>query len=82
MAAYRDKLRTALQQRIGPAVRVRVSIGETRGASVASLEANERDAKRAEAVRSVHGDRFVNDLLTLLDGRVIEQSVQSAGKSE
>ena len=81
-AAYRDKLRTALQQRIGPAVRVRVSIGETRGASVASLEANERDAKRAEAVRSVHGDRFVNDLVTLLDGRVVEQSVQSAGKSE
>ena len=81
-AAYRDKLRSALQQRLGPAVRVRVSIGEIRGASVASLEANERDAKRAEAVRSVHGDRFVNDLVTLLDGRVVEQSVQSAGKSE
>jgi hypothetical protein len=33
-------------------------------------------------VRSVQGDRFVNDLVTLLDGRVVEQSVQSAGKSE
>jgi DNA polymerase-3 subunit gamma/tau len=81
-AAYRDKLRSALQQRLGNAVRVRVSIGEIRGASVASLEAIERDAKRAEAVRSVQGDRFVNDLVTLLDGRVVEQSVQSAGKGE
>ena len=53
-----------------------------RGTSVATLEANERDAKRAEAARSVHGDRFVNDLVNLLDGRVVEQSVKSARNSE
>jgi DNA polymerase-3 subunit gamma/tau len=81
-AAYRDKLRSALQQRLGQTVRVRVSIGEMRGASVAAYDAKEQDAKRAEAVRSVHGDRFVNDLVNLLDGRVVEQSVQSARKSE
>jgi DNA polymerase-3 subunit gamma/tau len=81
-AVYRDKLRLALQQRLGQTVRVRVSIGEVRGASVAAHEAKEQDTKRAEAARSVHGDRFVNDLVTLLDGRVVEQSVQSARKSE
>jgi hypothetical protein len=80
--AYSEKLRTALQQRIGQSVRVRVSLGDVRGTSVAALETSERDAKRAEAVRSVSGDRFVNDLVNLLDGRVVEQSVRSAGNSE
>ena len=80
--AYRDKLRTALQQRLGQAIRVKVSTGEVRGTSVATLEASERDAKRAEASRSVQGDRFVNDLVNLLDGRVVEQSVKSAPNSE
>jgi DNA polymerase-3 subunit gamma/tau len=81
-SAYRDKLRAALQQRLGQAVRVRVSTGEVGGTSVATLEASERDAKRAEATRSVNGDRFVNDLVNLLDGRVVEQSVKSARNSE
>ena len=81
-SSYREKLRSALQQRLGQAVRVRVSIGEVRGASVAALDANERDAKRADATRSVQGDRFVNDLVNLLDGRVVEQSVRSARDSE
>jgi DNA polymerase-3 subunit gamma/tau len=81
-APYRDKLRAALQQRLGHAIRVKVSTGEVRGTSVATLEASERDAKRAEATRSVQGDRFVNDLVNLLDGRVVEQSVKSARNTE
>ena len=81
-AAYREKLKSALQQRLGDAVRVRVSTGEVRGTSVATLETQDRDAKRAEAARSVQGDRFVNDLVNLLDGRVVEQSVRSARNSE
>ena len=81
-ATYREKLRSALQQRLGEPVRVKVSTGEVRGASVATLEANDRDTKRAEAARSVQGDSFVNDLVNLLDGRVVEQSVRSARNNE
>jgi DNA polymerase-3 subunit gamma/tau len=81
-STYREKLRSALQQRLGQAVRVRASTGEVRGSSLAALDANERDAKRAEATRSVQGDSFVNDLVNLLDGRVVEQSVRSARDSE
>jgi len=81
-AAYRDKLRSALEQRLGQPVRVKVTTGEVRGTSLAALEANERNVKNAEAVRSVQGDRFVNDLVNLLDGRVVEQSVRSARNSE
>ncbi len=81
-ATYREKLRSALQQRLGQDVRVRVSTGEVRGATVAAQDASERDAKHAEATRSVQGDSFVNDLVNLLDGRVVEQSVRSARDSE
>ncbi|MGH8673724.1 MAG: DNA polymerase III subunit gamma/tau [Burkholderiales bacterium] len=80
--AYREKLRAALQQRLGRPVRVRVASGEVRGVSAAALTANQREAKQAEAVQAVHGDRFVNELVTLLDGRVVEQSVQSARKGD
>ena len=81
-STYREKLRSALQQRLGRPVRVRVSAGEVRGTSLAALEANDRSVKRAEATRSVQGDRFVNDLVTMFDGRVVEQSVRSARNSE
>ena len=81
-ATYREKLKSALQQRLGEGVRLRVSTGEVRGNSVATLEANDRNAKRAEAARSVQGDSFVNDLVNLLDGQVVEQSVRSARNNE
>jgi DNA polymerase-3 subunit gamma/tau len=81
-SAYREKVRAALQQRLGQPIRVRVSAGDVRGTSLAAMEANDRDVKRAEAARSVQGDRFVNDLVNLLDGRVVEQSVRSSRSNE
>ena len=76
-----DKLKAALEQHLGRTVRVRVAAGEVRGTSVAALEASDRSAKRSEAARSMEGDRFVKDLVTLLDGKVLEQSVQPAPKN-
>ena len=60
---------------------LRVAAGEVRGASLAALEANARDAKRAEAARAVKSDRFVQELVTLFDGRVVEPSVRPAAKN-
>jgi len=62
-------------------VRIRVVPGETRGGSVATREASERDAKRAEALRAVRGDQFVDDLVTMLDAKVLDQSVQPTPKN-
>jgi len=79
-AAYQEKLRSALQRALGQAVRVRVSPGDVRGVSVAALEAGERDARRSDAAKAMRGDRFVNDLVTMFDGRVVDGSVQPARK--
>ena len=78
---YCDKLRAALEQHLGRPVQLRVASGEVRGASVAALELRARDAKRAEASRAVQSDRFVQELVTLFDGRVVEPGVRPAGKS-
>jgi DNA polymerase-3 subunit gamma/tau len=60
-------------------VRLNVAIGEVAGASAAALEANEREARRVEAVKAVQGDGFVQDLVNMFDGRVLDTSVRANG---
>jgi DNA polymerase-3 subunit gamma/tau len=80
--SYREKLQAALAQHFGRPMTVRVTAGEVGGSSVAAREASDREARRAAAARSMKGDRFVQDLVTLFDARVVEPSVQPAGKNE
>ena len=74
--SYRDKLQTALAAHFGSAVKIRVTQGETRGATAAALEAADRGARRAEATRAVKGDSFVQDLVNLFDGRVVDSTIR------
>ncbi len=78
---YREKLEAALSQHFGRPIRVRASAGEARGGSAAALEASDREARRAEAARSMQGDRFVQELVDLFDGRVVDTSVQPTRKT-
>jgi DNA polymerase-3 subunit gamma/tau len=73
---YRDKLKAALEAHLGRQVGVRVTSSETRGASAAALESSDREARRAEATRSMRGDRFVQEMVNLFDARVVESSVK------
>ncbi|TAK40996.1 MAG: DNA polymerase III subunit gamma/tau [Betaproteobacteria bacterium] len=78
---YCDKLKAALEQHFHKAVQLRVVAGEAGGNSVAALEASARDARRAEASRAVKSDRFVQELVTLFDGRVMEPEARPAPKN-
>jgi DNA polymerase-3 subunit gamma/tau len=78
---YREKLQAALEQHLGRPVRVRIAAGETRGASAAALEANDREARRAAAARTLQGDGFVQDLVNLLDGQVVEPGARPVRKN-
>ena len=80
--AYRDKLQAALEQHLGRPMRVKVSVGETRGASAAAKDAGERAARQSEAAQTMQGDRFVQDLVSMFDGKVIEPSVRPAPPSK
>jgi DNA polymerase-3 subunit gamma/tau len=77
---YQEKLKAALDQHLGASVTVKVSVGEVGGATAAAAEAGERDARRAAAAQSVRADGFVNDVVNLFDGKVVDSSVRSEGK--
>src|SRR5438105_13084821 len=77
---YVEKLKAALDQHLGSPVRLNVSVGDIAGATAASIEAGEREAKRAEAMKAVQGDGFVQDLVNLFDGKVVDSSIRDNSK--
>ena len=81
LAAYQDKLKAALEQQLDRRVTVKISAGEAGGDSLAARETSEREARRAQAVQSVQGDRFVQDLVSLFDAKVVDTTVQATPKN-
>jgi DNA polymerase-3 subunit gamma/tau len=77
---YMEKLKAALDQHFGRPVRLNVSVGEVAGVTAASIEAGQREARRVEAVKSVQGDGFVQDLVNMFDGKVVDSSIRENGK--
>jgi DNA polymerase-3 subunit gamma/tau len=78
--SYLDKLKSALEQHLGAAVSLKVAVGEVAGASAAALEAGEREAKRAAAAQAVQSDGFVQDLVNLFDGKVVDSTIREERK--
>jgi DNA polymerase-3 subunit gamma/tau len=77
---YQDKLRAALEQHLVAPVTVKVSVGEPGAATIAAAEAVDRDTKRSEAAKSVKADGFVNDLVNMFDGRVVDSTIRKEGE--
>jgi DNA polymerase-3 subunit gamma/tau len=73
---YREKLQAAMASHFGGPVKLKIAPGETRGATAAALENAEKGVRRAEAVKAVQGDSFVQDLVNLFDGRVVESTIR------
>jgi DNA polymerase-3 subunit gamma/tau len=74
--AYRETLQAALATHLGSPVKLRVTPGEVRGATASVLDAAERGARLAEAARAVKGDSFVQDLVNLFDGRIVDSTIR------
>jgi len=74
--SYREKLQAALSAHFGHPVKVQVAPGETRGATAAAIESAEKGVRQAEAVRAVKGDNFVQELVNLFDGRVVDSTIR------
>ena len=77
---YTEKLKAALEQHLGSAVTIKVTVGETTGASAAALEAGERAARHAVATEAVKSDGFVKDLVNLFDGKVVDSTIKEERK--
>ena len=74
--SYREKLQAVLAAQLGSPVKVRVTPGELRGATASALEAAARGARQAQATRAVQGDSFVQELVNLFDGRVVDSTIR------
>jgi len=75
-AAYRDKLKVALEERFGP-LRLDVSIGQgASGATLAEREDRDRAERQTRATESIERDPFVRDLVENFDARVIDGSIR------
>ncbi len=74
--AYQDKLKAALEAHLGHPVVLKVAVGDGAGASVAARESQARDARRADATRAVEQDQFVQSLVELFDGKVVESTIR------
>jgi len=74
--SYREKLQAALAAHFGRTIKLQVAPGEVRGATAAAVESAEKGARRAEAVRAVQGDKFVQELVNLFDGRVVDSTIR------
>jgi len=74
--SYREKLQAVLTAHLGSPVKVRVSTGEVRGATASALDAADRGARQEQATRAVKGDSFVQDLVNLFDGKVVDSTIR------
>jgi DNA polymerase-3 subunit gamma/tau len=74
--SYREKLQSVLGAHLGAPVKVRVTPGELRGATASAIDSADRGARQAQATRAVKGDSFVQDLVNLFDGRVVDSTIR------
>jgi DNA polymerase-3 subunit gamma/tau len=78
--SYVDKLKAGLEQHLNGSVLLKVSVGEVAGASLASLEAGEREARRSAAAQAVKSDGFVQDLVNMFDGKIVDSTIREDRK--
>jgi len=79
--AYQDKLKAALESHLGREIVLKLRVIEaagSSGASVAAREAQARDARQADATRAVQQDEFVQELVELFDGKVVQSTIRAA----
>jgi DNA polymerase-3 subunit gamma/tau len=73
--AYADKLQSALQEKLGRRIQLRIALGGSDDTPVAQ-EDRERREKLERAVQAIDSDPFVRELVENFDARVIDSSVK------
>lgn len=74
--AYADKLKAALEEKLGRRVRLRFDIGGEGSATLAVQEKRARAESRAKTEAAFRDDPFVQDVLARFDGKVKPDSIK------
>ena len=74
--AYQDRFRLALEQHLGTKIQLDISIGESKGNTVAEVRSRD-DQKQLDAAKvAINQDPFVRDLRDNLDARVVSSTIK------
>jgi DNA polymerase-3 subunit gamma/tau len=73
---YADKLKTALEEKLGRRVRLRFDVEAIADPTLAAQEKREREAARASTEAAFRDDPFVQDVLSRFDARIKPNSVK------
>lgn len=76
LKASQDKLREALQARLGRPVSLHIHVGDVAGDTPAIKASKARKAKLAQATEALAQDSFVNAAVQLLDATLIQSSIK------
>ncbi len=74
--SYQEKLKTALENFLGGAVFLSISICSVTGVTPAKLVRQEKQVRQAEAIAAIEQDPFVRELIEDLDAQVIESTIK------
>ncbi|HKA43383.1 MAG TPA: DNA polymerase III subunit gamma/tau [Burkholderiales bacterium] len=73
---YQDRLKAALEQHFGTALRLVVNVSDSAGRSPAAVADRDKQQKQAIAVAAIEQDPFVRELVDNFDARVVESSIK------
>ncbi|OGA23356.1 MAG: DNA polymerase III, subunit gamma and tau [Betaproteobacteria bacterium RIFCSPLOWO2_02_FULL_67_26] len=73
---YQDRLKAALESRLGAKVRLVIQLADSAGASPAAIADREKQQRQAQAIAAIEQDPFVRELVENFDGRVVESSIK------
>jgi DNA polymerase-3 subunit gamma/tau len=69
---FGDKLKAALQEKLGAGLKVEFSFGATQGAAPAEVAARNKAERQAEAEAAIQSDPFVQAVVQELDGKITQ----------
>jgi DNA polymerase-3 subunit gamma/tau len=73
---YQDRVRAALEQRLGGRLKLVIRLAENASASPAAAADRDRELRQAQAIAAIEKDPFVRELVDNFDARIVGSSIK------
>lgn len=74
--AYQDRLKAVLEQHLGSAIRLEISVGSVSGNTLAEVRSRENELRLSAAAAAIDGDPFVRDLVENFGARIMPSTIK------
>ena len=73
---YQERLKAALEQRLGGRLKLVIRLAENATASPAAIADRDREQRQAQAIAAIEKDSFVRELVENFDARIVGSSIK------